>query len=46
MFGLELPEPYLVTGTLPTGLLKMFVGKTQECQAGKPLGADMEIAGL
>lgn len=25
MFCLELPEPYLVTGTKPTGLLKMFV---------------------
>lgn len=25
MFCLELPEPYLVTGTRPTGLLKMFV---------------------
>lgn len=35
MFGLELPEPYLVTGMQPTGLLKMFVGKSQECQAGK-----------
>lgn len=35
VFGLELPEPYLVTGTRPTGLLKMFVGKTQECRAGK-----------
>lgn len=46
VFGLKLPEPYLVTGTQPTGLLKMFVEKTQECQSGKTLGADMEIVGL